>query len=153
MTNPRITRDQLWMDIAHIVSKRSTCYRANVGAVIVKDTSILSIGYNGPPSGDDHCNGIDCCSQTNGCHRAIHAEINAINRASGSTIGSKLYCTTSPCENCSRHISLHGIAAVFYVHAYRDFQPVYYLDASGVEVYRMSPNGMLINPFTNELLT
>lgn len=74
----RISREQMFMDIAEIVAKRSACLRNNVGAVIVnKENNIVAIGYNGVPSGIPHCTS-ECCIK--GCSLAIHAEDNAIRR-------------------------------------------------------------------------
>ena len=74
----RISRDQMFMDIAEVIAKRSTCLRNNVGAVIVESHNIVAIGYNGPASGCEHCTISTCLGK--GCSRSIHAEENAINR-------------------------------------------------------------------------
>ncbi len=83
------------MNIAKEVASRSTCPRASVGAVIVKDNRILSTGYNGAPSGESHCLEVGCLIINNHCERTIHAETNAVVQAAkyGVNInGSTLYC-------------------------------------------------------------
>ena len=109
---PRLDWDQYFMQICRVVARRSTCTRAAVGAVIVKDRMILASGYNGAPAGMPHCSEVGCLivestdpageSEEN-CFRTIHAEINAIAQAarSGSSIeGSDIYITHSPCIHC-----------------------------------------------------
>jgi dCMP deaminase len=87
--------DSYFMNIAKEVASRSTCPRASVGAVIVKDNGILSTGYNGAPSGEPHCLEVGCLIINNHCERTIHAETNAVVQAAkyGVNInGSTLYC-------------------------------------------------------------
>jgi dCMP deaminase len=85
--NERLSWDQYFLNITRQVAERSTCTRAKVGAVIVRERSILASGYNGAPSGLPHCTEVGCLvyqSQTpdgeleENCYRTIHAEINAI---------------------------------------------------------------------------
>lgn len=73
--------DDYFLNIAKEVSKRSTCPRASVGAVIVKDHRILSTGYNGAPPGEPHCTDVGCLMENNHCERTIHAETNAVAQA------------------------------------------------------------------------
>jgi dCMP deaminase len=73
--------EQYYIGIAKEVATRSTCPRASVGAVIVKDNRIVSTGYNGAPSGEPHCMDAHCIIVDNHCQRAIHAETNAIAQA------------------------------------------------------------------------
>lgn len=70
-----------FINIAKEVAKRSTCPRASVGAVIVKDNRILSTGYNGAPPGEPHCTDVGCLMENNHCERTIHAETNAVAQA------------------------------------------------------------------------
>lgn len=87
--------DTYFMNIAKDVASRSTCPRASVGAVIVKDNRILSTGYNGSPSGEPHCTEIGCLMINNHCERTIHAETNAVVQAAKYGIninGAILYC-------------------------------------------------------------
>lgn len=73
--------DDYFLNIAREVSKRSTCLRASVGAVIAKDNRILSTGYNGAPPGEPHCSEVGCLIENNHCERTIHAETNAVAQA------------------------------------------------------------------------
>lgn len=70
--------DKLFLNVARTISKRATCPRASVGAVIVKDNHIVSCGYNGAPAGEPHCVDVGCEIAGNHCQRAIHAETNAV---------------------------------------------------------------------------
>jgi len=102
--------DQYFLNIANEVKKRSPCLKAQYGAVIVKDNLILSIGYNGPPKGEKHCDKLGGCLRPNAKHgeayekcRGIHAEMNALIFAAinGVSIkGSKIYVTGKPCNIC-----------------------------------------------------
>jgi dCMP deaminase len=94
--------DTYFMNIAKDVATRSTCPRASVGAVIVKDNRILSTGYNGSPPGESHCIEVGCLMINNHCERTIHAETNAVVQAAkfGVNIdGSTLYCWSKRGDN------------------------------------------------------
>ena len=150
----RITREMAFMECAAVWAKRSTCYRGCVGCVIVRDNNIISIGYNGAHAGQPHCAGMTCPrSPEGGCDRARHAEANALMRCNESTIGADMYVTTSPCVSCAVLIEHHHISRVFYSTPYRDETSLVMLHKAGIVVRRLTPNGMLINPLTNELLT
>ena len=106
MTRP--SWDEYFMEIAHLVKKRATCLRRQVGAVLVKDKNILATGYNGTPSGIEHCLDRGCLREQMGIPsgerheicRGLHAEQNAIIQAAkhGTNIdGATLYCTNQPC--------------------------------------------------------
>lgn len=117
----RISRDLLLMAVAKLQALRSTCRRGQNGAVIAKDSRIISTGYNGPYSGATECS--SSCDINSPCKRSIHAEVNAIYFASRmgiSTKGCKLYCTSSPCINCARAIIQAGIIEVIYLDQFRD---------------------------------
>jgi len=153
----RITRHQMFMQIAEVVSRRSTCFRRNVGAVLVHGKNIVSIGYNGPPAGEPHCTGMTCPTN-NVCTRAIHAEINAINRydlysaSAARYSGLVMYVTESPCIACAaRIVDEHRIHSLYFMHPYRDPAGVNHL-ANEVPVYRMTPAGDIIDYRTGELL-
>ena len=108
----RLDWHNYFMNIAKMVAERSTCNRAKIGAVIVKDRSIISTGYNGAPAGLPHCTDVGCLIYTSinpdgeeeqNCFRTIHAEINAIAQAAkhGVSIdGADIYITASPCYHC-----------------------------------------------------
>jgi dCMP deaminase len=113
--NTRPSWNEYFLGISHLVSKRSTCLRRGVGAVIVKDKKILATGYNGVPSGLPHCETIGCLREKlkipSGAHhelcRGLHAEMNAILQAAyyGINIsGSTLYATNQPCILCAKMI-------------------------------------------------
>jgi dCMP deaminase len=131
--------DEMYMAIAQIVSLRSTCLRGKIGAVIVKDTRIVSIGYNGAPSKLGQCDEFGCIKDTErgGCIRTIHAEQNAIAYAARVGIpleGSTLYVTMSPCIDCAKLIIATGIEKVIYKEKYRKGYAVDYLEVSGIKL-------------------
>jgi len=109
--------DEAHMDTARRYAQLSSAKRAQVGAVIVKDGRILSIGYNGMPSGWDNC----CEHEDKTKPEVIHAESNAITkvaRSSESTEGSTLYTTMLPCLDCAKLIYQSGIRKVYYSDQY-----------------------------------
>ena len=123
--------DHYFMEITKLVATRSTCIRRQVGAIIVKDKKILTTGYNGSPSGYDHCLDVGCLriqlNVPSGTRhelcRAIHAEQNAIVQAATSGIsiqGGTLYCTTHPCSLCIKMIANAGIKRIYYIEGYPD---------------------------------
>lgn len=120
----RISRDEMMMRVAAVVSMRGTCERASVGAVIALDGRIIATGYVGAPSGAKHCAEVGCEIGTHkGCTRTVHAEANAIAFAAMhgiATRGATLYCTHSPCRECAKLIANSGIARVVYEREYRD---------------------------------
>lgn len=119
------------MTITRQVAERSTCTRAKVGAVIVRDRSILATGYNGAPAGLPHCLDAGCLiyqSRTpdgeieQNCYRTIHAEINAITQAArnGSAIrDANIYVTHTPCIHCLKVLINTGISNVYYEKPYK----------------------------------
>ena len=129
--NDRLTWDQYFMTITQQVAERSTCNRAKVGAVIVRDRNILATGYNGAPAGMPHCTEAGCLiyeSKTpygeveQNCFRTIHAEINAIAQAAknGSNIkDSSIYVTHTPCIHCIKVLVNTGIKNVYYELPYK----------------------------------
>lgn len=143
------------MKHAEVEALRSTCYRRSVGAILVADNRIISSGYNGPASGEPHCTGKNCPSSA-GCHRAVHAEVNAFERLSSwdrrRTSGKALYVTESPCPDCAAIIIKEKVEKIFYLNQYRLVEGIDLLVAAGVEVYRMTPGGYTINYLTNELV-
>jgi len=142
------------MELAMNLSKRSHCVKAQVGAVLTKDTRIISLGYNGPPAGTHNCDlewpGVGCPRDSKGsCSLALHAEQNAILYAAknhGTIEGATLYVTLSPCIACARVIYTTGIKEVFYVNSYAEFkglpsdEGVDFLQKFGVKVSRFIPN-------------
>lgn len=144
----RISRQQMFMEIAHIVSKRATCNRLNVGAVVVCKNRIVSIGYNGRPSGEPHCQGHECPGRFK-CEETTHAEMNAIEYMPGSSVPEDIYVTDSPCENCANAISAWGFKRVFFDRPYRIND---HLKTQPFKVYRILPNGSVIDWKTGEVV-
>ncbi|MET4143081.1 dCMP deaminase family protein [Pedobacter sp. UYP1] len=140
--------NDIYMNLAVDLAARSHCVRAQVGAVLTKDTRIISIGYNGPPSGTHNCDEewpeTGCEKDSRGsCSLALHAEENAILYASrnGSRIeGATLYTTLSPCIACARLILSSGIKVVYFKDSYAAYkglssdEGVDFLKRFGVEV-------------------
>ena len=118
--------DDIYMELAENLAKRSHCVKAQVGAVLTKETRIVSLGYNGPPAGTHNCD-IEfpeegCPRDSKGsCSLALHAEQNAILYAvkNNATVeGSTLYVTLAPCLSCARIIFSMGIESVVYLKSY-----------------------------------
>lgn len=111
------------MNIAKVIATRATCDRKHVGAVIVRDRTILSTGYNGSIRGTPHCDEIGHMMEDGHCVRTIHAEINAVIQAAknGTAIeGAAIYVSASPCWNCFKAIANAGIRRVVFGEFYRD---------------------------------
>ena len=127
----RPTWDEYFMTITREVAERSTCLRAKVGAVIVRERNILATGYNGAPAGMPHCLDVGCeiyesrnpgGEVVENCFRTIHAEINAIAQAAKhgvSIAGSDIYITHSPCIHCLKTLINTGIQRVCYEKPYK----------------------------------
>lgn len=148
----RVTRQQMFMEIAHVVSKRSTCFRLNVGALLVHENSIVSIGYNGPPSGEPHCMGDQCPGWNSSCHRSIHAERNALARVPDGLQYLDLYVTHSPCPHCFDEIWVsQKVDRIFFGTPFREAS---HLQDSlfDIEVYRVLPSGGVIEWSTGRLV-
>ena len=130
MVRPKF--DDIYMELAVNLAKRSHCIKRHVGAVLAKDTRIISIGYNGPPSGTHNCDEEwpeEGCPRDSkgGCSLAIHAEQNAILYAvknKTSVEGATLYVTLSPCLACSRIIYSMGIEKVIYLKSYAEYKGI-----------------------------
>jgi len=122
---------QYFLTITRNVAERSTCTRAKVGAVIVRDKNILATGYNGAPAGLPHCIDAGCLVYTSrtptgeveeNCFRTIHAEINAIAQAAknGASIrDADIYITHTPCIHCVKVLINTGIRRIFYEREYK----------------------------------
>lgn len=130
MSKPKF--DDIFMDLAINLAQRSHCVRAQVGAVLVNDTRIISIGYNGPPAGTHNCDeefGEEGCPRDSkgSCSLALHAEQNAILYATknGANVeGSTLYVTLSPCIACARVIYSMKIRKVLYLNSYAEYKGI-----------------------------
>lgn len=123
--------DNYFMTITRQVAERSTCTRAKVGAVIVRDKNILATGYNGSPAGLPHCLDVGCLVYKSttpsgeveeNCFRTIHAEINAIAQAAknGHAIrDADIYLTHTPCIHCFKVLVNTGIKRIVYERPYK----------------------------------
>ncbi len=140
--------DTYFMEIAMLVSRRSTCLRRQVGAVVVKERNILSTGYNGAPAGITHCEVTGCLreklnvpsGERHELCRGLHAEQNAIIQAAyhGTSIkDSTLYCTNLPCSICSKMIINAGIKKIVYKDGYMDKLAEEMITESGIEIERI----------------
>ena len=128
---------QAFMDTARIFARLSHCKRTQVGAIIVKDNRIISIGYNGMPIGWDNC-----CEQDTALvdeiitkPEVLHAESNAIAKLAASNesgLGSVMFCTHSPCLECAKLIYQSGISGVLYGEDYRCHRGILFLLKSGI---------------------
>jgi dCMP deaminase len=146
----RLAFDDIYMELAVNLANRSHCIKRHVGAVLTKDTRIISIGYNGPPSGTHNCDEEwpeEGCPRDSkgGCSLAIHAEQNAILYAvknKTSVEGATLYVTLSPCLACARIIYSMGIRRVIFLNSYAEHKKIAsdegvdFLQKFGVQVDR-----------------
>ncbi|MGB4775800.1 MAG: dCMP deaminase family protein [Daejeonella sp.] len=142
----------IFMNLATDLALRSHCVKAQVGAVLTKDTRIISIGYNGPPAGTHNCDEewpeTGCPRDSkNSCSLALHAEENAILYAvkNGSALeGATLYLTLSPCIACARIIYSSGIKKVWFKNSYAEYkglafdEGVDFLNRFGVEALKFA---------------
>jgi len=122
-----------FLRIESIVAESSKCINAKVGAILVKDNRIISIGYNGTPSGWD--NECECNGKTK--KEVLHAETNAIAKcakSNDSTKRSTLYCTFSPCVECAKMIIQSEISEVFYLNKYKDLKGISMLVESNIKI-------------------
>lgn len=125
--------DRRYLCMAAIWAENSYCQRRKVGAIIVKDSMIISDGYNGTPSGFENV-----CEDEYGVTKpyVLHAEANAITkvaRSNNSSDGATLYITASPCVECSKLIIQAGIRRVVYNELYRITDGIELLRRAGVE--------------------
>jgi len=141
----RPSYDEYFMEMAHVVAKRSTCLRRSVGAILVKDKHILSTGYNGAPKGHKHCSEVGCLRKKQGIPsgerheicRGLHAEQNAVIQAAvfGTSIkNSVLYCTNTPCVVCAKMLINAGVKEIVYSGNYPDDLAKKMLDESRIKL-------------------
>lgn len=137
--------DEYFLEMAHLVAKRSTCLRRSVGAVLVKDKRILATGYNGAPSGLKHCVDIGCLRQKlkipsgerHELCRALHAEQNALIQASLYGISVKestLYATNQPCVICAKMLINAGIKEIVIASGYPDKMALSFLKEAKIKL-------------------
>lgn len=143
--NKRPSWDDYFLGIADLISKRSTCLRRSVGAVLVKDKRILATGYNGVPSKIKHCSEVGCIRQEHNVPsgqrhelcRGLHGEQNAFLQAAlhGTSVkDASLYCTTQPCVICAKMIINAGIKEVIIRGDYPDPMSKSLLDEAKIKV-------------------
>ena len=124
--------DQIYMELAARIAKRSHCIRKHVGAVLAKDSRVISIGYNGPPAATYNCDEDfpeKGCSldERRQCSLSIHAEQNAILYAAKQKVDlqdATLYVTLAPCIACARVVFTVGIRRVVYLHSYAAYKDI-----------------------------
>ena len=140
---------QLYMDWALRAAELSYARRLKVGAVVVKDDTVISYGYNGMPAGwDNNCEFEFTNPQTRITElltrvEVLHAESNAIAKLARSTnsgVGADLFVTHAPCIHCAKLIYQSGIGRVFYGENYRDDAGIQFLKQSGVEIKQILDN-------------
>ena len=142
-----------YMDTAERFAQLSSAKRLHVGAIVVKDDRIISIGYNGMPSGwDNNCedeiyheDGFQVTLKTR--PEVIHAESNAVSklaRCTESGLGAAMFVTHAPCMECAKLIYQSGIASVYYRHSYRDHSGVEFLNRCSVDIQQVNqfPNAI-----------
>jgi dCMP deaminase len=133
----------VYMKTAEVFSELSSARRLHVGAIIVKDDRIISIGYNGMPSGwDNTCEddfGLDFKGNRTLVTKpeVLHAETNAIAKLAKSTEsgnGASLFVTHAPCLDCAKLVFQSGINSVYYRNSYRDSKGIEFLERAGVKI-------------------
>jgi len=144
--NRRISKDEYFMNIAIEVSRRSTCTRRQIGAIIVSPHGeIKSTGYNGNPRGLPHCEEMGCIrdklnipsgTRLETC-TAVHAEQNALIQAGTNAQGSTMYSTIVPCPICARMILNSQIVQVVFIGDYSDLSGLELLKQGGIKVTRL----------------
>ncbi len=140
--------DEYFLEIANLISSRSTCLRRRVGAVIVKDKRILATGYNGTPKSLPHCFDVGCLreklkipsGERHELCRGLHGEQNAFLQASLHGVSVKdsiLYCTNQPCIICAKMIINAGIKEVVISEGYPDKMSMDFFKKAGVIVRKL----------------
>lgn len=129
--------DEYFMRIAAQAATRSTCDRKHIGAVIVRDKTILSTGYNGSVRGMPHCDDVGHMMENSHCIATVHAEANAIIQAAKNGVSvneADIYVTASPCWHCFKLIANSGIKRIFYGEFYRDRHVIDVAKMAGIEL-------------------
>jgi dCMP deaminase len=138
----RVSWEEYFMNIAKQVASRSTCDRKYVGAVIVRDKTILSTGYNGSIRGMPHCDEAGHMIENDHCIATIHAEANAILQAAKNGVcieNAEIYITASPCWNCFKMMVNAGIKKIYYGEFYRDERIFETAKKLGIELIHLKP--------------
>jgi dCMP deaminase len=140
----RSSWDQYFMDIARQVASRATCDRKHVGALLVRDRTILSTGYNGSIRGLPHCDDVGHMMENGHCVATVHAEANAIIQAAKNGVridGATLYTSASPCWSCFKLIANAGCLRIVFGEFYRDQRIFEYAARLGLELVQLAPSG------------
>jgi len=117
----RLSRPELFMHIASLYASRSTCRRASVGAVAIRDGRVVAAGYCGAPTGQPHCLDKECVVVDGHCTRSVHAEANLVSWAArtGTPLEDvEIYCTHFPCLNCAKLLRNAGVRYVVWEKPY-----------------------------------
>lgn len=126
------------MEVAKVYAKLSSAKRLQVGCVIVKDNTIIGIGYNGMPSGwDNDCETLDEQGNFKTKPEVLHAESNAIAkvaRSTNSTDGANMFVTHAPCLDCAKLIHQSGIQNIWFGNYYRDKSGIEFLEKCKIGV-------------------
>ena len=137
----RVDWHTYFMNIARQAATRSTCDRKHVGAVLVRDRTVLSTGYNGSIRGLPHCDDVGHMMENGHCVATVHAEANAIVQAARNGVridGATIYTTASPCWNCFKLIANAGIRTIYYGEFYRDTRSVEVAAQLGIHLIDLS---------------
>jgi dCMP deaminase len=144
--------DKIFMELAINIARRSHCVKRHVGAVLTKETRIISIGYNGPPAGTHNCDEewpeSGCERDSRGsCSLALHAEQNALMYAVKNNTNvddSTIYLTLTPCLPCARMLLSAGVKRVIYLSSYAEYkglpkdEGLDFLERFGVETHKFN---------------
>ena len=140
----RVDWHTYFMNIARQAATRSTCDRRHVGAVIVRDRTILSTGYNGSIRKLEHSDEIGHMMENDHCVATVHAEANAIIQAAKNGVavdGAEMYTTDSPCWSCFKLLANAGIRTVYYGSFYRDRRSLEVARQLGIRLIDQSQAG------------
>jgi dCMP deaminase len=135
--------EEYFLGIAQVVAQRSTCDRAYVGCVLVRDKRILTTGYNGSPSSLEHCDDVGHLLFDGHCIRTLHAEQNAIIQAAlhgVSTKGAECFVTHHPCVICAKMLINAGVWRVVYLHDYANARGDEFFRWAKIQVEQMKGN-------------
>ena len=133
----RSSWDEYFMGIARQVASRATCDRKHVGALLVRDRTILSTGYNGSIRGLPHCDEVGHMMENGHCVATVHAEANAIIQAAKNGVridGATMYTSASPCWSCFKLIANAGCVRIVYGEFYRDPRLFQFAAQLGIEL-------------------
>jgi dCMP deaminase len=136
----RVSWDEYFMNIARVVATRATCDRKHVGAVLVRDKTILSTGYNGSIRGLPHCSEVGHMMEDGHCVATVHAEANAIIQAAKNGVaidGATIYTTASPCWPCFKLIANSGARRIVFGEFYRDTRIFEFAQRLGIELVEL----------------